>query len=177
MVNIASWMANVNRTSAIHGLPTEFKLFLSAPVFEDSNGMLVSVLSALARMNMDPWQEADELSHMPVGNATQRLTSIIAGLPNRPSTSGNADTIARRLITLLPRSSGTKVSSNSAVIDVAEDTNSKVAIVYVVVMILTMSVQLVMTSRQGPSSVEHSTAQGSSGGPVPQQEQPTKSGR
>jgi hypothetical protein len=39
-------------------LGSEFDDFLFAPIGEDRNGMLLSVLSALARLDIDPWQEA-----------------------------------------------------------------------------------------------------------------------
>ena len=180
MVNIVSWVANVNRTRAIYELPTEFKHFLSAPVFQDSNGMSVSMLSALARMNVDPWQEADELSNMPVGDATQRLTSLIVSLPNRPSTSPDAVTMARRLINMLPRSPVSNLSAHSRVFGSTATIKSQPAIlyvVYVVIMTLAMAVQVVLASRQEPPQVEHSSTQGSSDRPVSPEEQPMKSGQ
>ena len=43
----------------------EFNDFLFAPIGEDGNGMLVSVLSGLARLDVDPWQEAAKLAQLP----------------------------------------------------------------------------------------------------------------
>jgi hypothetical protein len=62
---------------------TEFDAFLFAPIGEKKNGMLLSV-SALARLDRDPWREAAELARMPNETAKQRLTSLIEALPNRP---------------------------------------------------------------------------------------------
>ena len=47
-------------TSAVSafGRKSEFDSFLCAPIGEERNGMLLSVLSALARLDVDPWQEA-----------------------------------------------------------------------------------------------------------------------
>jgi hypothetical protein len=39
-------------------LGSEFDDFLYASIGEDSNGVLLSVLSALARLDVDPWEEA-----------------------------------------------------------------------------------------------------------------------
>jgi hypothetical protein len=66
---------------------TEFDNFLFAPIGEESNGMLLSVLSALAPLDIDPWQEAAKLSGLLEGAATRRLASLIAALPDeaRPS--------------------------------------------------------------------------------------------
>lgn len=167
----------MNRADATLRLPTEFNEFLWAPVFEDSNGMLLSVLSALARMDMDAWREADELSHMPVSDATLRLQSLIAGLPDRPSTTENAEAIARRLVGLLPRSPVSNSSAYPAVFGAAGTVNYRRFILYfIVIMILETSIQLVMTSRQMPSQIGHSSSQVSSTDTASAQELPTKSG-
>ena len=59
----------------------EFDDFLYAPIGADRNEMPLSVLSALARLDIDPWEEAAELSELPKDTATQRLASLIARLP------------------------------------------------------------------------------------------------
>jgi hypothetical protein len=43
----------------VFSLPrSEFGAFLFASIGEESNGMALSVISALARLGIDPWQEA-----------------------------------------------------------------------------------------------------------------------
>jgi hypothetical protein len=81
----------------------EFDDFLYAPIGEDEGQMPLSVLSALARLDVDPWQEAAELSELPKGTATQRLASLIARLPDGRRTLADWRAIADRLIELLPR--------------------------------------------------------------------------
>ncbi|MDF2117845.1 hypothetical protein PY365_19885 [Roseiarcaceae bacterium H3SJ34-1] len=49
---------------------SKFDDFLFAPVGEDRNGMIVSLLSALARLDIDPWEEAAELARLPTEAAT-----------------------------------------------------------------------------------------------------------
>jgi hypothetical protein len=44
---------------------SEFDDFLYAPIVEGGNGMVLSVLSALARVNVDPWDEAARLARLP----------------------------------------------------------------------------------------------------------------
>ena len=44
---------------------SEFNDFLFAPIGEDRNGMSVSVLSGLARTDVDPWKEAASLAQLP----------------------------------------------------------------------------------------------------------------
>jgi hypothetical protein len=65
--------------------------------------MRLSVLSALARLEVDPWQEVTKLAGLPGATATERSASLIALLPNEPSMHRDPDTIAARLVPLLPR--------------------------------------------------------------------------
>ena len=84
------------------GRRSEFDPFLFAPVGEERNGMLLSVLSALARLDLDPWQEAATLNKMPAQDATARLTSLLSSLPSDAAILPAPSTIAR-LISLLPQ--------------------------------------------------------------------------
>jgi hypothetical protein len=59
---------------------SEFNVFLFARVCEDRNDTPLSMLSALARLDLDPWQEAAELAQLPRESATRRLASSIATL-------------------------------------------------------------------------------------------------
>ena len=95
-------MVEMTHSSAVSSLGSEFDEFLFAPVGEERNGMLLSVLSALARLDIDPWQEAANLADLPGETATERLTSLIAALPDGTSEHRDARTIAARLVALLP---------------------------------------------------------------------------
>lgn len=80
----------------------EFGDFLYAAVGADRREMPLSVLSALSRLNVDPWQEAAELSELPPDTATKRLASLLARLPGDRWPQADLWTIADRLIELLP---------------------------------------------------------------------------
>ena len=67
--------------------------------------MLVSVLSGLARSDVDPWQEAAKLAQLPRDTAAERLAALIGALPDRATPYAESRTIATRLIALLPRAS------------------------------------------------------------------------
>ena len=58
-----------------------FDPFLFASIDDETDGPLLSVVSALARLDVDPWQEAASLARMPKEKAKQRLTSLLASLP------------------------------------------------------------------------------------------------
>lgn len=84
-------------------LSSEFDDFLFAPICEDANGMLLSVLSALARSDLDPWDEAARLAGLPEKYAAARLAALIEKLPGKPAVDTGYRTVAARLIALLPR--------------------------------------------------------------------------
>lgn len=81
----------------------EFNTFLYAGIGAEANGTVLSVLSAMARMNLDPWREAATLAGMPGKAAVNRLATLIAALPGRPSTHDAPESIAERLVKLLPQ--------------------------------------------------------------------------
>ena len=71
-------------------LGREFDDFLFAPIGDDQNGPPLSVVSALARLDVDPWKEALSLARMPREEAKERLTAHIASLPNGSTASSVA---------------------------------------------------------------------------------------
>lgn len=79
-----------------------FNDFLYASVGEEDNGMVLTMLSALARCGVDPWDEAARLGRLPRDAATKRLVSIISGLPRGQWAQSAVGDIAARLAALLP---------------------------------------------------------------------------
>ena len=71
--------------------------------------MTLSVLSALSRLNVDPWVEAAELSELPKDTAARRLASLITRLPGGGWAQADCEAIAHRLVERLPRGSRSKV--------------------------------------------------------------------
>src|SRR3954471_2061091 len=85
-------------------LRTDFDAFLFAPIGEDASGMPLTLLSVLARLGIDPWEEAADLDHLALEPALQRLTSRLEAAPgSRPATAADTVNIATRLIALLHR--------------------------------------------------------------------------
>lgn len=79
-----------------------FDDFLYAIIGEEENGAELSVISALARLDLDPWEEAARLSGLNKEAATVSLTAAIDTLKDgnwKPSDTGS---IANRLIEYLP---------------------------------------------------------------------------
>jgi hypothetical protein len=76
--------------------------FLFADVGVEASGMTLSVLSALSRLGMDPWQEASRLAKLPRTTAIEGLARIIASMPGSLWPLADATPIATRLVALLP---------------------------------------------------------------------------
>ncbi len=66
--------------------------------------MRLSVISALARTNVDPWEEATRLAAMPKAIAEKTLLSILDLVSGLSLKSPEAAAIAARLVRLLPQS-------------------------------------------------------------------------
>ena len=85
------------------GLTTQFDCFLFAPVCEDPNGLQLSVLSLLARINRDPWKEAARLAAMPKAKAEMSLVSSLDLAAGKGWDPAQANMISARLVSLLPQ--------------------------------------------------------------------------
>src|SRR6185369_8919151 len=88
----------------------EFENFLYAPVAGSEHEIHLTVLSALSRLNVDPWVEAAQLSVLPKDTAARRLATLIARLPGGRWAHADCMAIANRLIELLPHGSRSKVT-------------------------------------------------------------------
>jgi hypothetical protein len=90
-------------TAIYHPAPgSEFDEFLYASIAEEYNGTLLSMLSVLARSNLDPWDEAARLAKLPRAAARQFLTTLIVAIPEGPAARGDPEALVERLIALLP---------------------------------------------------------------------------
>jgi len=81
--------------------------FLFATIRVESGGLRLSVLSALARMNVDPWEEAARLTALPAPEAERALVSILDRVPDKQQTSAETGILAARLVALLPKADAT----------------------------------------------------------------------
>ena len=79
-----------------------FGPFLYAFVGEDKAGIELTVLSALARLGLDPWKEAAGLADLPRAAAVQALAKSIALLPLGNWREVDSPEIAARLVDHLP---------------------------------------------------------------------------
>ena len=76
--------------------------FLYAQLGEEANGMQLSVLSALARQNVDPWEIAQQLTSLPREPAIRFLTPFLAHIPGSAPDGIAPEELAARLVAMLP---------------------------------------------------------------------------
>ena len=94
--------ATVRAAHTIYSHGREFELFLYAHVGEDRNGHAVTVLSTLARLGLDPWKEAAELTALGRDAAHSRLGLLLSRFRDVPALGQDHETVARELARLLP---------------------------------------------------------------------------
>ena len=92
-------MALSARFSLLH---SDLNDFLFAPVGEEQNGVTLSVVSALTRLGLDPWEEAARLTPLPKARAAEALAPLIARLPISRTHPSDDLAISQRLVELLP---------------------------------------------------------------------------
>ena len=97
--------------TATSALESRFDPFLYAAVREDPDGTPLTVLSVLARLDIDPWEEAARLAQLPGEAAARALAIVISALPKGCAMSPDSGAIAARLITLLPRRSQSGITA------------------------------------------------------------------
>jgi hypothetical protein len=144
-------------TAPIPPLGSEFNDFLFALVGEDRNGMPLSVVTVLARMELDPWVEAASLADLPAETAARKLAAWLDVLPDPTLKPASPDTRAARLIALLPRrgnpNSQPPLAATGAVAAAKPRALTK-AILVAIYMILSLGIQLFFARREPPAAPE-----------------------
>lgn len=98
-------------------LRSDLNDFLFTPIADDSNGMHLTMLSALARSGVDPWEEAAGLRTLSREDATTKLVHLLADVPNGPSPGDDTATLAASLVAQLhssPKAPLKPISSTAA---------------------------------------------------------------
>jgi hypothetical protein len=103
-------MALPERFSLLH---SDLNGFLFAPIGDEESGAPLSVLSALTRLDIDPWAEGVRLSYLPKEAAARALTALIARLPAGRRSSSDVKDIAARLVELLPKPPSVVVAASA----------------------------------------------------------------
>lgn len=98
-------MISRRQSAALNPLGLDFDPFLYAPVGDDQQGGLLSVISALARVGVDPWEQAAVLARLPLDAAVRALSALLEKLPAGSGKPVDPTHVATRLVALLPNGS------------------------------------------------------------------------
>lgn len=93
----------MTQTTGPNGLSDQFNAFLRYGLWPDRDAAPLSILSALARLDVDPWEEAASLSALPESSACAKLAAMLANLPGRPAMRQELDALCAMSVRLLPR--------------------------------------------------------------------------
>jgi hypothetical protein len=137
----------MTRPAPVAQLTSAFNDFLFASIAVDRHGVPLSVLSALARLNFDPWQEAAGLALLPREAAIKRLTGLIAELQGGTSAHPGPAANAAGLIGLLPHQADPILAAREGLFAVGAKPNL-LAIAYLVVVAFMLGSQLFAASRE-----------------------------
>ena len=88
--------------------------FLFATVGAEQDGVPLSMVSALTRLGLDPWEEAGRLSSLNKREAIEQLARLIAELPGICLPLQEAREIAGGLVEQLPRHDGDRPATRRA---------------------------------------------------------------
>jgi hypothetical protein len=140
----------IHMNSHASKIPSEFDAFLFAPIGDDNdNGMQLSVLSALARQDVDPWEDAARLAVLSREAATHKLTAWIAALPQGKSPRPDPESIATRLVALLPRRTASGARAAKTILNAEPAVQSwrhLRVMIYVISMMLMLVAQWMLAS-------------------------------
>jgi hypothetical protein len=92
----------VSKVGSFASSNADFERFVYADVATEPNGMELSVLSALSRQGLDPWQEAQRLAQLPPFAAADGLAQTLRAVPAVRALRLDVKMIAERLVALLP---------------------------------------------------------------------------
>jgi hypothetical protein len=113
--------------------------------------MTLSVLSTLARLGKDPWQEAGRLALMPKTAAGDALARMITATPTSVWSLSDAMAIAVRLVALLPNPNAPSSPGGGATSNATSWTRKQWVVLFVVATLATGLTQALMSHLRMPS--------------------------
>lgn len=100
----------MSASDVLHPDGSDYDAFLFAELGEDRTGAAVTVLSVLARLNLEPWTEARELARLGQEDAQVRLTTHFEAITDIPALALASEGRAAKLVSLLPKRAPLRVS-------------------------------------------------------------------
>lgn len=117
----------------LHPDGSNYDPFLQAEVGEDRTGATVTVLSALARLGLEPWTEARELALLGRDAAQKRLKAHLSAISDIPALGLASGSVATKLVSLLPDRASVRVSKSP---DTPTDKRPQIRIAWVIMALI-----------------------------------------
>jgi hypothetical protein len=158
-------------------LGSEFDDFLFTPLGEDQNGLPLSVVSLLARLNLDPWQEARNLAELPGEVAARRMAASLDSVADPILRTAITECVVLRALARLPRRMSVAINRPAAGVAAAAlpHLGTRIGtIVMIASAIVILGSQLLMSRRN--ASITPPIIHGSGALAVPSPTPPTKPG-
>ncbi|MFQ6548133.1 hypothetical protein AADZ90_009245 [Aestuariibius sp. 2305UL40-4] len=93
----------MSASDVLHPDGSDYDVFLQAEVGKDRTGAALTVLSALARLGLEPWTEAKELARLGKEDAEFRLNAHLEAITDVPALALASESKATKLVSLLPK--------------------------------------------------------------------------
>jgi hypothetical protein len=145
-------MAEIMPARSAMFLGPEFNEFLFATIGAERNGGYLSVVSALARLDLDPWAEAEKLAKLPIEIAIKNLSALISAQQAVPLDGQESAKMAARLVELLPRRPNTKIRPAMSSFHFKVLNSRSAFSIFLVSFAVILAVQIMMHSVQLPPS-------------------------
>lgn len=100
----------MSASDVLHPDGSDYDAFLFAEVGEDRTGAAVTVLSALARLDLEPLTEARKLARLAQEDAHDRLTKHFEAITDIPALALASEGRAAKMVSLLPKHAPLRVS-------------------------------------------------------------------
>jgi hypothetical protein len=95
--------------SRFAALDLRYEAFLFAEIGEQKNGMPITMISALARLGLDPWEEARRLANLPAAAALAAVTALVARISGLKARKSEIPKLSARLMPLLAQPAPARV--------------------------------------------------------------------
>ena len=132
---------------------SDFDDFLFMPLGVDQNGLPLSVISLLARLNLDPWQEARILAALPAEAAATRMAASLDSVADPILRTAITESVVLCALSRLPRQMPAAIQSSSAGLEAvaAPHLGTRIGTIVMITSAIVILASQFLTSRRNTS--------------------------
>ena len=136
-------------------LGPEFNEFLFESIGADQYGRPLSVVSALARLDLDAWAEAAKLARLPREIAANKLSALLRRFTELPQVVQDSQKTAERLVALLPeRAAVGRQSPEPPLLPEEAKKLGGSAVVFLLIMVVLVGMHLLASAVHPPAALQ-----------------------